>query len=300
MDGIINIYKEPGFTSHDVVAKLRGILHQKKIGHTGTLDPGASGVLPVCCGKATKVCGLLTDKDKSYHATCQLGIETDTQDMSGSIIRQCSITGITQQDIIKCASQFKGRIMQVPPMYSALKVNGKKLYELAREGQVVDRKPREVIIHSLEVTDTDLSQGRFSMDITCSKGTYIRTLCHDIGIRLGNAAAMEKLVRTRVSVFRIEDAITLSELQQIAENQPERLEDYFMPVDMLFNGCKKAWIKPGFAKTLANGNKLSGSMFDSMEAEVQEGENILVYDENGMFKAIYKKEEKEYKVNKMF
>ncbi len=239
MDGIINIYKEPGFTSHDVVAKLRGILHQKKIGHTGTLDPGASGVLPVCCGKATKVCGLLTDKDKSYHATCQLGIETDTQDMSGSIIRQCSITGITQQDIIKCASQFKGRIMQVPPMYSALKVNGKKLYELAREGQVVDRKPREVIIHSLEVTDTDLSQGRFSMDITCSKGTYIRTLCHDIGIRLRNAAAMEKLVRTRVSVFRIEDAITLSELQQIAENQPERLEDYFMPVDMLFNGCRR-------------------------------------------------------------
>ena len=164
----------------------------------------------------------------------------------------------------------------------------------------MDRIQREVIIHSLVVTDTDLSQGRFSMDITCSKGTYIRTLCHDIGIRLRNAAAMEKLVRTRVSVFRIEDAITLSELQQIAENQPERLEDYFMPVDMLFNGCKKAWIKPGFAKTLANGNKLSGSMFDSMEAEVQEGENILVYDENGMFKAIYKKEEKEYKVNKMF
>ena len=300
MDGIINIYKEPGFTSHDVVAKLRGILHQKKIGHTGTLDPGASGVLPVCCGKATKVCGLLTDKDKSYHAICQLGIETDTQDMSGSVIRQCSRTGITEQDIIKCASQFKGRIMQVPPMYSALKVNGKKLYELAREGQVVDRKPREVIIHSLEITDIDINQGRFSMDVTCSKGTYIRTLCHDIGIRLGNAAAMEKLVRTRVSVFRIEDAITLGKLQQIAENQPERLKDYFMPVDMLFSSYKKAWIKPGFAKSLANGNKLSGSMFDRMEAEVQPGENILVYDENGMFKAIYNKEEKEYKVNKMF
>lgn len=300
MDGIINIYKEPGFTSHDVVAKLRGILHQKKIGHTGTLDPGASGVLPVCCGKATKACGLLTDKDKSYHAICQLGVETDTQDMSGSIIRQLSRTGITEQDIIKCASQFKGRIMQVPPMYSALKVNGKKLYELAREGQVVDRKPREVIIHSLEITDIDINQGRFSMDVTCSKGTYIRTLCHDIGIKLGNAAAMEKLVRTRVSVFKIEDAITLGVVQQIAENQPERLKDYFMPVDLLFNSYKKAWIKPGFAKSLANGNKLTGSMFDRMEAEVQAGENILVYDENGIFKAIYNKEEKEYKVNKMF
>ncbi len=267
MDGIINIYKEPGFTSHDVVAKLRGILHQKKIGHTGTLDPGASGVLPVCCGKATKVCGLLTDKDKSYHAICQLGIETD---------------------------------MQVPPMYSALKVNGKKLYELAREGKVVDRKPREVTINSLEVTDTDLSHGRFSMDVTCSKGTYIRTLCHDIGIKLGNAAAMEKLVRTRVSVFKIEDAITLGEVQMMAENQPEKLKDYFMPVDMLFSGYKKAWIKPAFEKSLANGNKLYSNMFDKMEEDVKPGENILVYNGNGIFKAIYKKEEREYKVNKMF
>ncbi|MCI9079936.1 MAG: tRNA pseudouridine(55) synthase TruB [Lachnospiraceae bacterium] len=300
MDGIINIYKEPGFTSHDVVAKLRGILHQKKIGHTGTLDPDAAGVLPVCCGKATKVCGLLTDKDKSYHAVCRLGIETDTQDISGSIIRQCSIAGITEQDILNCTSQFKGRIMQVPPMYSALKVNGKKLYELAREGQVVDRKPREVVIHTLEVKDTDLNNGRFSMDITCSRGTYIRTLCHDIGIQLGNAAVMEKLVRTRVSVFKIEDAITLSEVQQMAENHPERLKDYFMPVDMLFSGYKKAWIKPVFEKSLANGNKLSSNMFNDMEEDVKQGENILVYDGNGVFKAIYKKEEREYKVNKMF
>lgn len=300
MDGILNIYKEPGFTSHDVVAKLRGILHQKKIGHTGTLDPDASGVLPVCCGKATKVCGLLTDKDKSYHAICRLGIETDTQDMSGSIIRQCSISGITEQDIIRCARQFEGRVMQVPPMYSALKVNGKKLYELAREGQVVDRKPREVFIHTLEVTDIDLINGTFSMDITCSKGTYIRTLCHDIGIRLGNVAAMEKLVRTRVSVFKIEDSLTLGRVQHIAENQPGRLKEYFMPVDMLFNGYKKAWIKSSFAKSLANGNKLSGSMFERIEEEVQPDGNILVYDENGVFKAIYKKDGKEYKVNKMF
>lgn len=299
MDGIINIYKEPGFTSHDVVAKLRGILHQKKIGHTGTLDPGASGVLPVCCGKATKVCGLLTDKDKSYHAVCRLGVETDTQDMSGSVIRKCSIQGITEQDIINCAKQFEGRIMQVPPMYSALKVNGKKLYEIAREGLVVDRNPREVIIHSLRITDINITQGTFSMDITCSKGTYIRTLCHDIGIHLGSAAAMEKLIRTRVSVFKIEDAVTLGRIQQAAENQPGKLEEYFMPVDMLFNGYKKAWIKNDFAKSLANGNKLSGSMLDITE-EVQAGENILVYDENGVFKAIYKKEGKEYKVNKMF
>ena len=300
MDGIINIYKEPGFTSHDVVAKLRGILHQKKIGHTGTLDPLASGVLPVCCGKATKVCGLLTDKDKSYHAVCRLGVETDTQDMSGSIIRKCDITGITEEDIINCLKHFEGVIMQVPPMYSALKVKGKKLYELAREGITIEREPRQVTIHSIDVKDIDIKNGVFSMDVTCSKGTYIRTLCHDIGIMLGNAAAMEKLVRTRVSVFKIEDALKLAEVQDIAENQPERLKEYLMPVDALFTGYKKAQVKNGSEKALANGNKLSGSMLEGLTEEPAAGEDILVYNRDGRFKAIYKREGEEYKVNKMF
>lgn len=300
MDGIINIYKEPGFTSHDVVAKLRGILHQKKIGHTGTLDPLASGVLPVCCGKATKVCGLLTDKDKSYHAVCRLGVETDTQDMSGSIIRKCDITGITEEDIINCLKHFEGVIMQVPPMYSALKVKGKKLYELAREGITIERAPRQVTIHSIDVKDIDIKNGIFSMDVTCSKGTYIRALCHDIGIMLGNAAAMEKLVRTRVSVFKIEDALTLAEVQDIAENQPERLKEYLMPVDALFTGYKKAQVKNGSEKALANGNKLSGSMLEGLTEEPAAGEDILVYNRDGRFKAIYKREGEEYKVNKMF
>lgn len=300
MDGIINIYKEPGFTSHDVVAKLRGILHQKKIGHTGTLDPLASGVLPVCCGKATKVCGLLTDKDKSYHAVCRLGVETDTQDMSGSIIRKCDITGITEEDIINCLKHFEGVIMQVPPMYSALKVKGKKLYELAREGITIKREPRQVTIHSIDVKDIDIKNGIFSMDVTCSKGTYIRTLCHDIGIMLGNAAAMEKLVRTSVSVFKIEDALTLAEVQDIAENQPERLKEYLMPVDALFTGYKKAQVKNGSEKALANGNKLSGSMLEGLTEEPAAGEDILVYNRDGRFKAIYKREGEEYKVSKMF
>ena len=300
MDGIINIYKEPGFTSHDVVAKLRGILHQKKIGHTGTLDPLASGVLPVCCGKATKVCGLLTDKDKSYHAVCRLGVETDTQDMSGSIIRKCDITGITEEDIINCLKHFEGVIMQVPPMYSALKVKGKKLYELAREGITIEREPRQVTIHSIDVKDIDIKNGIFSMDVTCSKGTYIRALCHDIGIMLGNAAAMEKLVRTSVSVFKIEDALKLAEVQDIAENQPERLKEYLMPVDTLFTGYKKAQVKNGSEKALANGNKLSGSMLEGLAEEPVAGEDILVYNRDGRFKAIYKREGEEYKVSKMF
>ncbi len=300
MDGIINIYKEPGFTSHDVVAKLRGILHQKKIGHTGTLDPLASGVLPVCCGKATKACGLLTDKDKSYHAVCRLGVETDTQDMSGSIIRKCDISGITEEDIINCIKHFEGVIMQVPPMYSALKVKGKKLYELAREGITVEREPRQVTIHSINVTDIDIKNSQFSMDVTCSKGTYIRTLCHDIGIMLKNAAAMEKLVRTRVSVFKIEDAHTLAEVQDIAVHNPEKLKEYFLPVDALFTGYKKAQIKNGSEKALANGNKLSGSMLKGLTEEPAAGEDILVYNRDGGFKAIYKRDGEEYKVNKMF
>lgn len=300
MDGIINIYKEQGFTSHDVVAKLRGILHQKKIGHTGTLDPDASGVLPVCCGKATKVCGLLSDRDKSYHAVCQLGIETDTQDISGRIIRKCGIEGITEASIEKCVEKFKGSIMQVPPMYSALKVNGKKLYELAREGKTVERKPRQVNILSIEVTDINLDNSTFSLDVTCSKGTYIRTLCHDIGISLGTVAAMASLVRTRVSVFKIEDAFTLEEVQYMADNNPEKLKEYFMPVDALFPGYKKVQIKSSFASCLSNGNKLSANMFYSEGPEPADGENILVYNENGIFKAIYKREAGEYKVNKMF
>lgn len=299
MDGIINIYKEPGFTSHDVVAKLRGILHQKKIGHTGTLDPAASGVLPVCCGSATKVCGLLTDQDKSYHAICRLGIETDTQDMEGRIIRECSTEGITEEDIINCVKQFEGEIMQIPPMYSALKAGGKRLYELAREGKTIERPKRQVTIYSIKVTGMDIKNSRFSMDITCSKGTYIRTLCHDIGIKLNSAAAMEKLVRTRVSMFKIEDAVTLKEVQEVAKCQPEKLKDYFMPVDAIFAGYKKAQVKSSFAKKLANGNKLSTAMLD-MEEEAAAGENILVYNENGVFKSIYTKEGKEYKVNKMF
>lgn len=301
MNGIINIYKEVEFTSHDVVAKLRGILHQKKIGHTGTLDPMAEGVLPVCCGRATKVCSLLTDKDKSYHVECHIGIETDTQDMTGAVLRKCDISGITAKDILNCVEQFKGDIMQIPPMYSALKVNGKKLYELAREGKTVDRNPRHVFISSIEITDINLEHGVFSMDVTCSKGTYMRTLCHDIGISLGAAAAMGKLVRTRVSVFKIEDAVTLSTVNQMAEKDFDSLDKLFMPVYKLFPEYSKFKIKDEFAVYLANGNKLSDEMLCALadSGQITDREKILVYDEQGVFKAIYEREKEIYKVSKM-
>lgn len=302
MNGIINIYKESGFTSHDVVAKLRGILHQKKIGHTGTLDPAAEGVLPVCCGKATKVCDLLIDKDKSYHVVCRLGVETDTQDMTGTILREYKIDGITEKDILNCTKQFRGDILQIPPMYSALKINGKKLYQLARQGKTVERKPRHIIIHSIEVTDINLKESVFSMDIICSKGTYIRTLCHDIGKMLGVAAAMEKLIRTRVSIFKIEDAITLSTVQQIAEKNLDSLNKLFMSPDKLFPEYCKFQIKDKFRTSLFNGNKLSEEMIYPLtkDREPKYGDKILIYDDNGIFKAIYEREAKGYKVNKMF
>ena len=192
--GVINIYKEPGFTSHDVVAKLRGILRQKKIGHTGTLDPAAEGVLPVCLGKGTKLCDLLTDKRKTYQAVLLLGTETDTQDMTGTILSEKPTEQLTEPAVRGAAESFVGPYMQVPPMYSALKVNGKKLYELARAGKEVERAARPVEIYDLQIDAVELP--RVMMTVTCSKGTYIRTLCHDIGEKLGCGGCMEELVRT--------------------------------------------------------------------------------------------------------
>ena len=300
MNGILVINKPSGITSHDVVAKLRGILHQKKIGHTGTLDPAAVGVLPVCCGKATKVCELLTDKDKSYRAVCKLGIETDTQDTTGTVLQKFDISGITEEDIIRCVSKFEGDIMQIPPMYSALRVNGKILYELAREGKTVERKARPVTISEIKVSDIDIENGTFTMDVTCSKGTYIRTLCHDIGKELGIAAAMQQLTRTRVSVFEIENAYRLSDIQKLADESIDKVQEITMQVDALFDNYRSLHIKQKYASYLANGNTLSEKMFMESDISPQINENFLIYDENNLFKAIYTKNKYEFKVAKMF
>ena len=213
--GIINVYKEKGFTSHDVVAKLRGIVGQKKIGHTGTLDPDATGVLPVCLGKATKLCDLLTDKNKTYEAVLLLGKTTDTQDITGEVLEEKSTEALTEEKVREAIEGFIGDYEQIPPMYSALKVNGKKLYELAREGKVIERKARPVKILDIQILEIDLPKVR--MEVSCSKGTYIRTLCHDIGEKLGCGGCMESLIRTRVSTFRIEDAKTLDEIETLKQ-----------------------------------------------------------------------------------
>ena len=229
MNGIINVYKEKGYTSHDVVAKLRGICRQKKIGHTGTLDPDAEGVLPVCLGTATKVCGLLTDKDKVYEAVLLLGTQTDTQDISGTVVRQAQVT-CTQDEVRQAAASFLGIYSQLPPMYSALKVNGKKLCDLARAGVEVERSKRQVSIYEIEVLWMRLP--RVKLRVHCSKGTYIRTLCHDIGQKLGCGGCMEELLRTKVSIFSLDHAWRLAQIQSLAEEN--RLEEILLPADRLF------------------------------------------------------------------
>ena len=251
MNGIINVYKEKGYTSHDVVAKLRGICRQKKIGHTGTLDPDAEGVLPVCLGTATKVCELLTDKDKVYEAVLLLGKETDTQDISGTVLREAEVRS-TETEVQEVIDSFLGAYSQIPPMYSALKVNGKKLCDLARAGVEVERKPRQVHIYKIEVLKMQLP--RIRLRVHCSKGTYIRTLCHDIGQKLGCGGCMEELLRTKVSIFELKDAVKLSQIQLLAEEQ--RLPEILLPVDRLFLDLPKAEAAAGFQKMLFNGNRL--------------------------------------------
>ena len=221
-NGVINIYKERGFTSFDVVAKLRGILKQKKIGHTGTLDPDAEGVLVVCLGKATKLCDILTDKDKSYEATMLLGVTTDTEDQTGNVLSRQEVT-CSEQEAEQAVMSFVGSYDQIPPMYSAIKVNGKKLYELARKGIEVERAPRKVEIHQIEITKISLPSVSFS--VSCGKGTYIRALARDIGRALNSGAYLTALCRTRSGDIRIEDCHDYDSFEEWLDTQEIEIEN---------------------------------------------------------------------------
>lgn len=295
--GVLNINKEKGFTSHDVVAKLRGIVGQKKIGHTGTLDPDATGVLPVCLGKATKLCDMLTDKSKTYETVMLLGKTTDTQDISGEILSEGSLDEIDNDAVIKCIGEFVGDYMQVPPMYSALKVNGKKLYELARQGIEVERKARPVVIHEIKIIDVDLPRVR--MEVFCSKGTYIRTLCHDIGQKLGCGACMEELIRTKVSRFELADSFML---QQVADmKEAGRLDEILVPIDAMFSDYEAVTLKKEFAAFAYNGNIFMPKHICE-RITLTDGKQVRVYDEDGTFIAIYAfcKEKWMFQIVKMF
>lgn len=303
MDGIINIYKEKGYTSHDVVAKLRGILQMKRIGHTGTLDPDAEGVLPVCIGKATSLCEYLTDKSKEYKAKVHLGIVTDTLDISGNIIEENN-SQCTRKQILDTLKDFTGEIMQIPPMYSAIKVNGKKLYELARKGKEIERKPRKVVINSLELISFDQEKQEMIIKADVSKGTYIRSLCDDIGKKLGCGACMGELIRTRSGVYHIEDAITLD---QISSFDSTELQKRIISIDSVFD--MKCMISlPESDKLVINGNHISKTQLKEYEHNSKNAflvtgpDDICVYLSDGRFAALYRYDYKlkMYKALKMF
>ncbi len=294
--GIVIVHKEKGFTSHDVVAKMRGICGQKKIGHTGTLDPEATGVLPVCLGNGTRICDMLTDRDKEYVALLRLGVETDTQDMTGAILTRRPVEAEEQQ-VREAVLSFQGSYLQTPPMYSALKVNGKKLYELAREGKEVERQAREVQIEEIEILDMHLPT--LQLRVVCSKGTYIRTLCADIGQKLSCGGAMESLVRTRVGEFSLKDALTLGQLQELKDQG--RLSEAVSPVESVFLSCPVLHVRGDLERLLSNGNALTVEQTAEKE-QYAPGRWVRVCRPDGRFAGIYAYDEGKgrYQPVKMF
>lgn len=286
INGILIVQKEQGFTSADVVAKLRGILKQKKIGHTGTLDPNATGVLPICLGNATKICDMLTDQKKEYIATLRLGLTSDTQDIWGQIL---SDTGnawkkLKKEEMQQAIDSFVGEYMQLPPMYSALKINGKRLYELAREGKEVERKLRKVIFYQIEILSLDLPE--IKIRVECSKGTYIRTLCYDIGKKLGCGALMSSLIRTRTGGFALSDSYTLSEIQKYKDEN--KVQNLVKSVDSYFSIYPAIKVMQESEKRLHNGNKLAWTHLEKVNETVKKENSFFrIYDYQNVFFGIY-------------
>ena len=293
INGVINIYKERGFTSHDVVAKLRGILKQKKIGHTGTLDPDAEGVLPVCLGKGTRLCDMLTDHSKVYEAVLLLGQSTDTQDVSGTVLQEASVE-VSEEEVREAIMSFVGPYDQIPPMYSALKVNGQKLCDLARAGKTVERKARPVEILSIEIHSIQLP--RVIMTVRCSKGTYIRTLCHDIGRQLGCGGCMEQLLRTNTGGFNLEESLKLEEIENLRDSGG--LEEKIIPVDVVLGQYPAVKMKPEFDKLVHNGNPFSPACTSSEPFCGM----VRVYDSREKFIGLYqfREEKKWFQPRKIF
>jgi tRNA pseudouridine55 synthase len=244
MDGVINIYKPEGITSFDVVAQIRKISRTKKVGHAGTLDPAASGVLPVCIGRATKIIDYIMNGVKTYRVTLKLGTVTDTYDREGKIL-QVNEVNISEEEVISAIQSFLGEIEQIPPMYSALKVNGKRLYELAREGIEIDRLPRKIYIYDININYTKLPQ--VSFDVVCSKGTYIRSLCYDIGIKLGCGGMMDDLERISTGSFHINEAVNLRDLNE------ENILSHLISIDKALNNFDEFIAEDKLVKLITNG-----------------------------------------------
>ena len=269
MNGIILVDKPCGWTSHDVVGKLRGILRERRIGHSGTLDPMATGLLVVFAGRATRAVEFAEADSKEYIAGLRLGVSTDTQDTTGNVLNTCE-TLPSKDELIAAANGFLGEISQIPPMYSAIKMNGKKLYELARRGEIVERSPRKVTISKLELVGEDKCD--YILDIHCSKGTYIRTLCSDIGDKLGCGGCMSSLRRVKAGVFSITQAHTMEQIQAAADSGG--LDGIIIPVDTLFTDKPKLTVNEFEEKKLRNGNTIKTKSADG---------TYRVYSESGEF-----------------
>ena len=249
-DGIINVNKPAGWTSQDVCTKLRHVLHIKKIGHTGTLDPMATGVLPVCVGKATRIIEYYDRDSKSYHASMRLGITTDTLDITGEVLETAGYSNIDEKAVREAFKAYTGHVMQIPPKYSALKIDGKRAYDLAREGKDFEIKAREIIIYDNSITRIDLEAGEIEFNVTCSKGTYIRTICDDIGRALGCGATMTALTRTASGYFRLEDSYTIEEII----NETDPLNTMLVPADITLEKLGKALLNDNRITAFMNGN----------------------------------------------
>ena len=277
MDGFLNINKPAGWTSHDVVARLRSLLKVKKVGHTGTLDPAATGVLPICLGKATKLARLLTETDKEYRAVMRLGETTDTQDATGKVLARRVVPELTEAQVLTALIPFTGKILQVPPMYSAVKINGQPLYKAARAGREVEREARTVTIRRLQLIGMEGND--VTLEAVCTKGTYIRTLCADIGERLGVGAHLQRLVRTRSGPFRIEEAISVTEAE--AAVKEGRIREKVLSAAQVLKDFPSMSVTHQGARLLLHGTPIGLQAVGRLPKEFKTGQPVLVYNASG-------------------
>lgn len=289
MNGVINIFKNKGMSSFDVVRKVRKVAKEKKVGHTGTLDPEATGVLPVCLGKATKIIDYIMKAEKTYFVTFKLGIKTNTYDLEGEITEEKDISGITKEETLQTINSFVGEYSQVPPMFSALKKDGVRLYDLARQGIEIEREGRLITIY--DIKNIEISMPYVSMEVTCSKGTYIRSLCYDIGEKLNVGATMVELRRTKTSTFSEEDSINIEDLNE------ENINDYIISIEEALKMYPRIDINKGYSKLFINGVKVCDKR--ALKSKPESDKLYRVYDEEGRFIGLGKQEKSSFKIEKL-
>ena len=289
MNGVINIFKNKGMSSFDVVRKVRKVAREKKVGHTGTLDPEATGVLPVCLGKGTKIIDYIMKAKKTYFVTFKLGIKTNTYDLEGEIIEEKDISNITEEETLKTINSFVGEYSQVPPMFSALKKDGVRLYDLARQGIEIEREGRLITIY--DIKNIDISMPYVSMEVTCSKGTYIRSLCYDIGEKLNVGATMVELRRTKTSTFSEEDSINIEDLNE------ENINDYIISIEEALKMYPRIDVNKGYSKLFINGVKVCDKR--ALKSKPELDRLYRVYDEEARFIGLGRQDKSSFKIEKL-